>query len=85
MTGTDRRAPTESGRLGRMAGVRIPVQLAAAVAEDRAPGRHSWLASLPARVRDLASEWELELGEPYEPGGQCAWVAPRARRHTMTI
>lgn len=23
----------------------------------------------------MASDWELELGEPYLPGGQCAWVA----------
>jgi streptomycin 6-kinase len=24
----------------------------------------------------VAEEWGLELGDPYEPGGQCAWVAP---------
>ena len=34
-----------------------------------------WLAALPERVA-LASEWELELGDPYLPGGQNAWVAP---------
>ncbi len=34
------------------------------------------MAALPARVTALASEWELELGDPYLPGGQCAWVAP---------
>src|SRR5581483_2694802 len=24
----------------------------------------------------VACEWELQLGDPYLPGGQCAWVAP---------
>lgn len=27
-------------------------------------------------VASVAAEWGLELGDPYEPGGQCAWVAP---------
>ena len=27
-------------------------------------------------VGQIAASWELELGEPYAPGGQCAWVAP---------
>jgi streptomycin 6-kinase len=31
---------------------------------------------VPEVVELLASEWGLQLGEPYEPGGQCAWVAP---------
>ena len=27
-------------------------------------------------VEQIAGEWALTLGEPYSPGGHCAWVAP---------
>jgi streptomycin 6-kinase len=27
-------------------------------------------------VRGVAARWELTLGEPYQPGGQCSWVGP---------
>jgi streptomycin 6-kinase len=37
-----------------------------------------WLDELPRVVDEVVSDWELELGEPYIPGGRCAWVA-RAR------
>jgi streptomycin 6-kinase len=53
-----------------------PPQLADAVDEDDYPARLEWLAALPALVREIAFGWELELGDPYLPGGQCAWVAP---------
>lgn len=43
----------------------------------RAPGRR-WLEELAQVVEEVVSEWELELGEPYVPSGECAWVA-RAR------
>jgi streptomycin 6-kinase len=56
--------------------IRIPPQLADAVEEDDYPARLEWLAALPDAVAEIASEWELELGDPYLPGGQCAWVAP---------
>jgi streptomycin 6-kinase len=56
--------------------IRIPPQLADAVEEDDYPERLDWLAALPAVVDEVASGWELELGDPYLPGGQCAWVAP---------
>jgi streptomycin 6-kinase len=61
-----------------MTTIRIPQLLADAVAEDaqRFPARREWQAALPELIGTLASEWGLELGEPYEPGGQCAWVAP---------
>jgi streptomycin 6-kinase len=54
----------------------IPQQLADAVDEDDYPARCDWLAALPQIIEDIASDWALELGEPYLPGGQCAWVAP---------
>lgn len=56
--------------------MRIPPELADAVNEDDYPARLEWLAALPALVNEIASDWELELGDPYVPGGQCAWVAP---------
>ena len=55
--------------------IRIPTGLAQAVA-DEGPQREPWLAALPARVADVAGRWRLSLGEPFEPGGNCAWVAP---------
>jgi streptomycin 6-kinase len=60
--------------------IRIPPQLADAVDEDDYPERLRWLAALPRVVGEIAAGWELELGEPYVPGGQCAWVAPARDR-----
>jgi streptomycin 6-kinase len=34
------------------------------------------VAGLPGVVEDLAARWSLRVGEPYQPGGQCSWVAP---------
>jgi hypothetical protein len=51
--------------------IRIPPQLADAVEEDDYPDRLEWLAALPNVVAEIASEWQLELGGPYLPGGQC--------------
>ena len=31
---------------------------------------------MPDAVRLLADRWLLRIGSPYEPGGQCSWVAP---------
>jgi streptomycin 6-kinase len=56
--------------------IRIPRQLADAVEEDDLLERLEWLARLPRVVEEVAAHWELELGDPYLPGGQCAWVAP---------
>jgi streptomycin 6-kinase len=59
-----------------MSTIRIPPQLADAVEEDDYAERLEWLAALPTVVEEIASDWELELGDAYLPGGQCAWVAP---------
>jgi streptomycin 6-kinase len=56
--------------------IQIPPQLSDAVDEDDYPARLDWLAALPRVVDEIASAWRLELGDPYLPGGQCAWVAP---------
>jgi len=55
--------------------LRIPEGLQASV-EVGGQGRAKWLAALPGRVEDLTERWGLELGDPFEPGGYCAWVAP---------
>jgi streptomycin 6-kinase len=50
----------------------IPARLVAAAAEDR----KEWLSTLPATVESVKERWSLEIGEPFEPGGRTAWVAP---------
>jgi streptomycin 6-kinase len=52
-------------------GFRIPARLAAFSAE-----RADWTAALPVTVATFATRWGLTLGPPFEPGGECAWVAP---------
>jgi streptomycin 6-kinase len=61
---------------GAVSTIRIPPQLADSVDDDDYLARLAWLAALPELVAEIASGWELELGNPYLPGGQCAWVAP---------
>ena len=39
-------------------------------------GREAWLTALPAVVEQLRDHWSLTVGQPFEPGGQTAWVAP---------
>jgi streptomycin 6-kinase len=45
------------------------------VAADR-QGRQAWLSTVPDTVHDLGHLWSLRIGEPFQPGGQTAWVAP---------
>jgi streptomycin 6-kinase len=54
----------------------LPKNLADGVAADGTPERRRWLDQLPVMVAALASQWSLDLDDPYQPGGQCAWVAP---------
>ena len=51
----------------------IPRSLAAAAAAE---AREGWLETLPDLVTDLERAWSLTVGQPFEPGGQTAWVAP---------
>ena len=55
--------------------LRVPTYLQAGT-DAGGPARVEWLAALPDRVEQLAARWGLDLGEPFEPGGNCAWVAP---------
>lgn len=45
------------------------------MAACREDGREAWLAGLPKEVEEIAIRWSLTLSEPFEPGGQTAWVA----------
>jgi len=54
----------------------IPRNLAETAARVGHDGLDAWIAALPAVVSDLAQRWQLRLDAPYEPGGQCSWVAP---------
>lgn len=36
----------------------------------------AWVARLPGIVAELAEHWSLHLEAPYQPGGECSWVAP---------
>jgi streptomycin 6-kinase len=54
----------------------LPTNLVASAARDDTPQRREWLTQLPEAVAELAERWSLRLGQPFQPGGECAWVAP---------
>ena len=54
----------------------LPQNLADNIAASHDAQRRAWLDRLPATVNGLARRWELDLGAPFQPGGQCSWVAP---------
>jgi streptomycin 6-kinase len=58
-----------------MAALPIPRNLADC-ARDHPGGLRDWLTELPTSVAGVAERWSLRLGDPYQPGGQCSWVAP---------
>jgi streptomycin 6-kinase len=60
----------------RMGDLPLPVNLVESTNRDPDLGRREWLSRLPETVRALADRWSLRLGEPYQPGGVCSWVAP---------
>ena len=59
-----------------MQAFRVPRYLSETAA--RHDGVRDWIAILPAVVADLAGRWELRVGDPFQPGGQCSWTAPAA-------
>jgi streptomycin 6-kinase len=65
----------ESSRRGEPA-LSLPANLVDSVSGDATSERREWLAELPRIVLDLARRWALHLGEPFQPGGRSAWVAP---------
>jgi streptomycin 6-kinase len=63
-----------------VAEVVIPAKLAATVVEWEGGSGRDWLAQLPGLVSAVSEAWDLELGAPFEPGGNISWVAPAGRR-----
>src|SRR5215472_14462948 len=63
-----------AGRLAVMAAFPVPRYLAETAARE--PGVRDWIATVPQIVSGLARRWSLSVGEPFQPGGQCSWVAP---------
>jgi streptomycin 6-kinase len=59
-----------------MTELRVPTLLAEYVASVADPAQHRWLDRLPDVIARIAGQWGLEVGDPFEPGGCSAWVAP---------
>lgn len=57
----------------------VPDRLAHTVVSAFGDVGRDWLARLPGLVADAASAWQLQVGAPFEPGGNVGWVAPARR------
>jgi streptomycin 6-kinase len=66
-------APAQA-RVQFMAALSVPRYLAETAARE--PDVREWLMRIPRIVADLADQWSLCVGEPFQPGGQCSWTAP---------
>jgi streptomycin 6-kinase len=64
--------------------LRVPTYLQAST-DLGGPVRVEWLRLLPDRVEELTARWGLDLGDPFEPGGNCSWVAPGTDREGREI
>lgn len=62
--------------MANMVSFALPTKLVESARRDPLPERREWVARLPGTVAELARRWSLRLGEPYQPGGECSWVAP---------
>ena len=51
----------------------LPANLVAAASQE---GRSDWLGKLPEVVAVVEQIWSVRVGDPFQPGGQTAWVAP---------
>jgi streptomycin 6-kinase len=52
----------------------VPENLARSSTID--PAMAAWTPFVEQHVRDVAGRWSVELGAPFQPGGDTAWVAP---------
>lgn len=59
--------------------VRIPDRLARIVVSAFGDVGRDWLGRLPSLVAEAAAAWQLDVGDPFEPGGNVGWVAPVRR------
>jgi streptomycin 6-kinase len=60
--------------------VPIPAKLARTSVAWEGDEARDWLTRLPTIVAELSEVWDLEVGPPYEPGGNISGVAPVVRR-----
>jgi len=58
----------------------IPPKLVTTVVSWEGDVGRAWLADLPRLVAEVTEAWDLEVGPPFEPGGNISWVAPARRR-----
>jgi streptomycin 6-kinase len=58
----------------------IPRRLAETSVAWEGERARGWLRELPGLVGELVEAWDLEVDDPYEPGGAVSWVAPCRRR-----
>jgi streptomycin 6-kinase len=58
---------------------RLPRNLVEAISQEHDEERRAWLTTLPGVIARLEQHWSLRVGEPFQPGGQTAWVAPARR------
>jgi len=63
-----------------MADLVIPARLARTVVDWEGDRGRAWLDRLPGLVDAVTAAWDLEVGLPFEPGGNISWVAPVRRR-----
>jgi len=65
-----------------MAAVALPMprNLVVGAASNANEQRRAWIAALPHAVAAVQQRWSLRLGEPFQPGGLNAWVAPARTR-----
>ena len=60
--------------MGRMKDpLSMPANLVDAAFQE---GRAEWLRALPGAVAFVEDTWSIRVAEPFQPGGQTAWVAP---------
>ena len=59
--------------------LRIPDRLAHTAVSAFGDVGRNWLELLPSLVAEAASAWHLQVGAPFEPGGNVGWVAPVRR------
>ena len=63
-----------------MTSFELPANLVQELHGEHAAEFAPWVAALPAAVAELSERWSLTLDRPYQPGGQCSWVAPARDR-----
>jgi streptomycin 6-kinase len=57
----------------------IPDRLRSVVVTHFGEVGSDWMERLPDLVAHAARVWQLDVGAPFEPGGNVSWVAPVAR------